>query len=121
MNAKIFPAMGKIPHALVPSAREVRRRQTRTNGIVLARSLLSAQRERSIVVVAEQKTINRWLDLIQAEYREMPGLHLTKPQVQRLWALEPHVCDELLDALVATEFLKITPRQAYVLAAGVRR
>jgi hypothetical protein len=72
-------------------------------------------------MIAEQSTISHWLHLIQAEYMEMPGLHLTKPQVQRLWALEPHVCDALLDALVATEFLKMTSRQGYVLAAGARR
>ena len=58
---------------------------------------------------------------IRGEFREMPGLHLTKPQVQRLWRLEPPVCDALLDALVAAEFLKKTSRQGYVLAAGSDR
>jgi hypothetical protein len=72
-------------------------------------------------VITEPSTIDRWLHLIQAEYIEMPGLHLTKPQVQRLWTLEPHVCDVLLDALVATDFLKVTSSQGYVLAAGARR
>jgi hypothetical protein len=72
-------------------------------------------------MIAEQSTMTRWLHLIQAEYMEMPGLHLTKPQVQRLWTLEPQVCDALLDALVASDFLKVTSRQGYVLAAGVNR
>jgi hypothetical protein len=61
-------------------------------------------------MIAEQSTMTRWLHLIQAEYMEMPGLHLTKPQVQRLWTLEPQVCDALLDALVASDFLKVTSR-----------
>lgn len=65
---------------------------------------------------AEQSRIADWLRLIQAEYREIPGLHLTKPQVRRLWNLDPGTCDALLDALVASEFLKKTPREAYVLA-----
>lgn len=56
-----------------------------------------------------------WMRLIQAEYREMPGLHLTKPQIQRLWRLDPDVCDSLLDALVEQQFLRKTPRGAFVL------
>jgi hypothetical protein len=67
-------------------------------------------------MTADQSTIQDWLRLIQAEYLEMPGLNLTKPQVQRLWRLEPEMCDALLDSLVATEFLKKTDRDAYVLA-----
>jgi hypothetical protein len=65
----------------------------------------------------EQSAMHDWLRLIQAEYLEMPGLHLTKPQVQRLWRLDSRICDSLLDALVAAEFLKKTPREAYVLAS----
>lgn len=72
-------------------------------------------------MTAEQSAIQDWLCLIRAEYLEMPGLHLTKPQVQRLWTLEPHVCDALLDALVASAFLRRTRRDAYVLADGTRR
>jgi len=70
-------------------------------------------------MTAEQSTIHDWLRLIQAEYLEMPGLNLTKRQVQRLWKLEPHMCDVLLDALVASEFLEKTHQEAYVLAGGV--
>ena len=68
-------------------------------------------------MTAEQSTLQDWLRLIQAEYLEMPGLHLTKPQVQRLWRLEAHMCDDLLDALVASEFLRKTQRDAYVRAS----
>ena len=69
-------------------------------------------------MTAERSTLHDQLRLIQAEYLEMPGLHLTKPQVQRLWKLEPHTCDALLDALIAAEFLRKTSREAYVLAGG---
>jgi hypothetical protein len=57
-----------------------------------------------------------WLRLIRAEYRELPGLKLTKPQAQRLWGLEGHVCEALLDSLIASRFLCKTSAQAYVLA-----
>jgi hypothetical protein len=65
-------------------------------------------------MTAEQSTLQDWLRLIKAEYLEMPGLHLTKPQVQRLWRLEAHMCDALLGALVASEFLRKTQQDAYV-------
>ena len=67
----------------------------------------------------EQSTIHDWLRLIQAEYLEMPDLQLTKPQIERLWTLEPQMCDALLDALVATHFLRKTPQEVYVLARRV--
>jgi hypothetical protein len=59
--------------------------------------------------------VDDWLRLIRAEYLEMPGLHLTRPQIQRLWRLDDDVCDALLGNLVATGFLRQTPRGAYVL------
>ena len=73
------------------------------------------------LMIAEQSTVHDWMRLIQAEYLEMPGLHLTKAQVQRLWRLEPPMCETLLDVLVAAEFLRKTHREAYVLAGGVSR
>jgi hypothetical protein len=57
-------------------------------------------------------TIPDWLQLIRAEYTEVPGLHLTKPQVQNLWALDPWVCDALLHALVDVGFLRRTSDDA---------
>ncbi len=66
--------------------------------------------------MTDNPTITHWLRLIQAEYREIPGLKLTKPQAKRLWGLDDHVCDTLLDTLIASRFLAKTPADAYVLA-----
>ena len=57
-----------------------------------------------------------WLHLIRAEYLEMPGLHLTKAQMQRLWGFDEQTCDHVVSALVTANFLKRTPRNGYVLA-----
>jgi hypothetical protein len=38
----------------------------------------------------------------------MPGLCLTRAQVQRLWLLEPEVCDHVLSAMVDAGFLRLT-------------
>ena len=65
-------------------------------------------------------TIDDWKTLIQAEYREMPGLTLTKPQVRRLWRLEPQVCDAVLEELVSSDFLEHTRNDLYVLAPSRR-
>jgi hypothetical protein len=64
---------------------------------------------------ADHSTVQDWLNLIKAEYLEMPGLSLTKPQVRRLWHLESQMCDALLDTLVAAEFLEKTRHKTYVL------
>ena len=46
--------------------------------------------------------------LIRAEYAEMPGLCLTRAQVQRLWLLEPEACDHVLRAMVDAGYLRLT-------------
>jgi hypothetical protein len=46
--------------------------------------------------------------LIRAEYDEMPGLCLTGVQAQRLWRLEPDICDHVLGAMVDAGFLRLT-------------
>jgi hypothetical protein len=69
-------------------------------------------------MTAEQSSLTEWLHIIQAEYLEIPGLRLTKPQFQRLWGLETRVCDALLEALTQTKFLKRTRKDVYVLACA---
>jgi hypothetical protein len=62
----------------------------------------------------------QWLRIIESEYLEMPGLSLTKPQMQRLWGLESEICEQLVNALVAGRILRKTPDGGYVSgAAGV--
>jgi hypothetical protein len=46
--------------------------------------------------------------LIRSEYEEMPGLCLTRAQVQRLWLLEPGACDNVLRAMVDAGYLRLT-------------
>jgi hypothetical protein len=67
-------------------------------------------------MIAAHTTVTDWLQLIRSEYLEIPGLHLTKPQVQRLWGLDAVTCDALLDTLIRIRFLRRTHTGAYVLA-----
>ena len=43
--------------------------------------------------------------IIAAEYDEQPGLSLTFPQVQRMWGLTDHACQDVLDYLTASGML----------------
>ena len=69
------------------------------------------------MMTAEQMMTTEWLQLVKAEYLEMPGLQLTLPQVRRLWGLEDETCHAILEQLVATRFLRRTARDLYVLDA----
>jgi hypothetical protein len=58
-------------------------------------------------------SVDFWRELIQAEYCEMPGLHLTKPQVQRLWGLDDTTVEVVLAALEDEKFLRRTSDDTY--------
>jgi hypothetical protein len=45
---------------------------------------------------------------VREEFREMPGLRLTSAQATRLWGLEQDACRQVLEALVATAYLRWT-------------
>jgi hypothetical protein len=63
---------------------------------------------------ADNGRVAQWANLIRAEYQEMPGLCLTKPQMQRLWGFDAFICDVLVDALVLTRVLRRTNTGAFV-------
>lgn len=65
---------------------------------------------------AVQATVADWLQIIRGEFQEIPGLHLTKVQAQRLWGLDSVTCDALIDTLVELRFLRQTTGGAYARA-----
>jgi len=69
-----------------------------------------------ITVSERAERINDWIRLVRAEYLEIPGLHLTKSQVQKLWGLDSETCNHVLDTLQASRFLARTSRDGYILA-----
>jgi hypothetical protein len=54
------------------------------------------------------------LHRIRSEFLEMPGLRLTPAQAARLWALDRHTSERLLDRLTNAGFLLKTSEGAYV-------
>jgi hypothetical protein len=55
-------------------------------------------------------------DLVRAEYLEMPGLSLTRAQIQRMWGLDASDCDVVINALMSGGFLRKTQRDQYARA-----
>jgi hypothetical protein len=74
---------------------------------------VSADMVRRTDMSSIQTEVVHWLPIVRGEYLELPGLHLTKPQVRRLWGLDPPTCDALLATLVDGRFLKRTHNGTY--------
>ena len=49
-----------------------------------------------------------WLRRVRADYLEVPGMHLTKAEIQRMWGLDAQTCDALVCRLVESRFLRLT-------------
>ena len=62
------------------------------------------------------RALERYLDLIRAEYRESPGLRLNRAQIERLWRLDRVTCDAVLEVLLASRVLRCTRDGQYVRA-----
>ena len=60
------------------------------------------------------------VDLMRAEFDEMPGLTLTLAQASRLWASDVDDCESALELLTASGFLRVVG-QSYVRAFAGRR
>jgi hypothetical protein len=51
-------------------------------------------------------TLDTILDVVRAEFREMPGMRLSRAQMRRLWQLDDRQCDALTRHLLAEGFLR---------------
>ena len=50
---------------------------------------------------------------VRAGFEEMPGMTLTMPQASRLFGLEQHVCQKVVEQLVVSSYLRRTDRGGY--------
>ena len=58
------------------------------------------------------------VERIRSEFLEMPGLRLTMPQASRLWGLDITACEQVVDVLVESTFLRRTGTGAVSRAEG---
>ena len=106
-------AVSKIPErdlrpALIDGNRMVRRNDRR-NQMPTIHSLTANQDADD-----RNDVLTDWLRLISSEYREIPDLCLTKPQVRRLWNLDVTTSEAVLAVLESSGFLRRTRAGAYV-------
>jgi hypothetical protein len=65
-----------------------------------------------------QASIHDRLRLIQTEYLEVPGLHVTRQQAEGRWGLDTLTSEALLDALVDAGFLRRSRDGRYTRIGG---
>ena len=79
----------------------------------------ACQRNSQARCAKQQQAADNFCDrvrLIQAEFVEMPGLHLSKRQAERLWNLDERSAKIVFDALEQSGFLKRTADDMYMRA-----
>lgn len=76
--------------------------------------MINVLAERGRDVPATETVLTEWLQIIEGEFLEIPGLNLTKPQVRRLWGLDTPTCDMVLAVLIDRRFLRCTDAGTYV-------
>jgi hypothetical protein len=70
-------------------------------------------REHGDIVAAVAPPHDTIFKRTRAEYLEMPGLRLKPEQAQRLFGVEPALCQRVLDDLVEEKFLCVKSDGAY--------
>jgi len=65
---------------------------------------------------AARPAVSDWIQIVRGEYLEIPGLRLTRSQVQRFWGLDAALCDQILDSLLGARFLQQTRGDGFVRA-----
>ena len=65
---------------------------------------------------APDPAVRTLIDLVRAEYAEMPGLSVTPVQAARLWAVDRATCDEVFRRLIAMGVIRRTRRGTLVRA-----
>jgi hypothetical protein len=60
-----------------------------------------------------ERAVLEWMQQIRAEYVEMPGLSLSKDQMCRMWRIDEPLCDAVVGALLASDFLEKRPGGLY--------
>jgi hypothetical protein len=65
--------------------------------------------------------ISHSIMIVRGAYLEIPILHLTQSQVQRLWGFDACAAGRVLDSLVECRFLERTSRGGFVRAGAGRR
>jgi hypothetical protein len=61
----------------------------------------------------DDKALITLTELIRSEFMEIPGLSLTRDQIQRLWSLDASVVDVVIAGLLRSGFLRLGAHDRY--------
>jgi hypothetical protein len=78
-----------------------------------------AMSDEAVEQKSHDETIAALLSRVRSEFLEMPGLRLTALQAARLWALDRHTCERILERLMRAGFLLRNRNGAYLRATAV--
>lgn len=67
-------------------------------------------------VSTSRQAIRSLMELVRAEYVEMPGLSVTLPQARRLWAVDHATCEEVFSRLISEGVVRRTGKGRFVRA-----
>jgi CheY-like chemotaxis protein len=100
--------LAEVHRTLAHSAELKMRSQVQRRRVAELRQQVTVTLDRSDATTVRERTPQRIdaLQRIRGEYTEMPGLTLTIAQASRLWCVDPALCRDLLERLVADGFLK---------------
>ena len=68
--------------------------------------------------MTDADTSQDWVRIVRGEYLEIPGLNLSRLQVQQMWGLGDVTCRAVLNILVEERFLRLTSKGRYVRAVS---
>jgi hypothetical protein len=69
---------------------------------------------RDASMTKHEESVGEWLQIIRGEYLEIPGLKLTRDQIQRFWDLDAEDCQSVLDTLLREQFLDVADDGGFV-------
>jgi hypothetical protein len=92
-------------------------RRRRIDHVDFIRGKIMTTVEAPIAEHHHDEGITSLLHRIRSEFLEMPGLRLTPAQAARLWGMERHMSERILDGLTLAGFLSKN-KGAYLRASG---
>jgi hypothetical protein len=59
-------------------------------------------------MMSTHPTVQHYVEIVHHEYQDLPGHHLSRPQIRRFLGTDARTCDTVLEILEAEKFLKHT-------------
>jgi hypothetical protein len=61
-----------------------------------------------------ERSEREWTQIVRGEFLQIPGLRLTRDQIQQFWGMSSETCAMVLETLLSQRFLQLTSDDHYV-------